>query len=214
MLVVVAHHRARVAAVTVTGMTVTVQAVMAGVMIGVMIVRRVVVDAPSGVMIGRQVVVVAQQANPPMTIAVKRGQPVAADLKVAVARTVMPVQTVMPAQIVMIVQTRMIVQIVIVLQNVMIAQTVKVTLKDAIITLVQPAAANQHLVTNQPATASHLVASRPLTNVRILVISQRRKSHHPAAAIVSRNAHHLCQKSASAHRGQAVMPHRRVAKVN
>ena len=54
------------AAVTVTGMTVTVQAVMAGVMIGVMIVRRVVVDAPSGVMIGRQAVVVAQQANPPM----------------------------------------------------------------------------------------------------------------------------------------------------
>ena len=55
--VVVAHHRARVAAVTVTGMTVTVQAVMAG------------------VMIGRQAVVVAQQANPPIMIAVKRGQP-------------------------------------------------------------------------------------------------------------------------------------------
>ena len=67
-------------------MTVTVQAVMmsAG---GVV--------APSGVMIVQQAVVVAQQANPPMMIAVKRGQPVAAVLKAAVAQTVMPVQTVM-----------------------------------------------------------------------------------------------------------------------
>jgi hypothetical protein len=204
-------------------MTVTVQAVMAGVMIG----RQVVVVAPSGVMIGRQVVVVAQQANPPMTIAVKRGQPVAADLKVAVARTVMPVQT------------RMIVQIVIVLQNVMIAQTVKVTLKDAIITLVQPAAAshhsvisqpavakhhsvtsqpaaaNQHLVISQPAAVSrHLAASPPLTNVQILVISQCRQSHHPIAAMVAQNAHHLPRKSASARHGQAVMPHRRAVKAH
>ena len=104
-------------------MTVTVQAVMAGVMIGVMIVRQVVVDA--------------QQANPPMMIAVKRGQPVAAVLKVAVAQTVIRVQ------------------IVIVLQNVMIAQTVKVTLKDAIITLVQRAAASHHSVTSQLAAAKH-----------------------------------------------------------
>jgi len=223
--VVVAHHRARVAAVTVTGMTVTVQAVMAGVMIGVMIGRQVVVDALSGVMIGRQAVVVAQQANPPMMIAVKRGQPVAAVLKVAVAQTVMPVQTVM------------IVQIVIVLQNVMIAQTVKVTLKDAIITLVQraaashhsvtsqlvaakhhsvtsqPAVASQHLVISQPAAVSrHLAASPPLTNVQILVISQRRKSHHPIEAMVAQNAHHLPRKSALAQRGQAVMPHRRAAR--
>jgi hypothetical protein len=157
--------------------------------------------------------VVAQQANPPMTIAVKRGQPVAADLKVAVARTVMPVQT------------RMIVQIVIVLQNVMIAQTVKVTLKDAIITLVQPAAASRHSVTSQPAVASqhlvtsqpaavsrHLAASPPLTNVQILVISQRRKSHHPIEAMVAQNAHHLPRKSALAQRGQAAMPPRRAAR--
>jgi hypothetical protein len=91
----------------------------------------------------------------------------------------------------------------------------------------QPAAASHHSVTNQPAAASHhsvtnkhaaaslhLAASPPLTNVRILVISQRRKSHHPAAAMVARNAHHLHQKSALAHRDQAVMPHRRVAKAH
>jgi hypothetical protein len=191
----------------VAAVTVTVQAVMAGVMIGVMIVRRVVVDAPSGVMIGQQVVVDAQQANPPIMIAVKRGQPVAAVLKVAVA------------------------QIVIVLQNVMIAQTVtpaqtvKVTLKDAIITLVQPAAASRHSVTSQPAVASqhlvtsqpaavsrHLAASPPLTNVQILVISQRRKSHHPIEAMVAQNAHHLPRKSALAQRGQAAMPPHRAAR--
>ena len=207
--VVVAHHRARVAAVTVTGMTVTVQAVMAGVMIG----RQVVVDALSGVMIGRQAVVVAQQANPPMMIAVKRGQPVAAVLKVAVARTV------------------------IVLQNVMIAQTVKVALKGAMIkpappavashhsatsqpaaasrhsVTSQPAVASQHLVTSQPAAVSrHLAASPPLTNVQILVISQRRKSHHPIEAMVAQNAHHLPRKSALAQRGQAAMPHHRAAR--
>ena len=79
----------------------------------------------------------------------------------------------------------------------------------------QLAAASRHLVTSQhAATSHHLAASPPLTNVRILVISQRRKSHHPATAMVARNAHHLRQKSASAHRGQAVMPHRRAAKVH
>ena len=194
-MVDVAHRRARVAAVTVTGMTVTVQAVTAG------------------VMIGRQAVVVAQQANPPIMIAVKRGQPVAAVLKVAVAQTVM------------IAQAAMIVQIVIVLQNVMIAQTVKVTLKDAIITLVQRAAASHHSVTSQPAVVSqhfvisqpaavsrHLAASPPLTNVQILVISQRRKSHHPIEAMVAQNAHHLPRKSALAQRGQAAMPPRRAAR--
>jgi hypothetical protein len=51
-----------------------------------------------GVMIVRRVVVVAQQENLAMVIAVKRDQPVAAVLKVAVARTVMPVQTVMLVQ--------------------------------------------------------------------------------------------------------------------
>ena len=45
-----------------------------------------------GVMIGRQVVVVAQQANPPMAFAVKRGQPVVAVQKAAVAQTVMVLQ--------------------------------------------------------------------------------------------------------------------------
>jgi hypothetical protein len=217
--VVVAHHRARVAAVTVTGMTVTVQAVMAGVMIGVMIVRRVVVDAPSGVMIGQQVVVDAQQANPPIMIAVKRGQPVAAVLKVAVAQTVMPVQIAMIAQIVIVLQNVMIAQ------TVTPAQTVKVTLKDAIITLVQPAAASRHSVTSQPAVASqhlvtsqpaavsrHLAASPPLTNVQILVTSQRRKSHHPIEAMVAQNAHHLPRKSALAQRGQAAMPPHRAAR--
>ena len=149
----------------------------------------------------------------------------------------------------------MIAQIVIVLQNVMIAQTVipaqtvKVTLKDAIITLVQPAAASHHSVTSQPAAASHhsvtsqpaaashhsvtsqpavtsqhlvtsqlaavsrhLAASPPLTNVQILVISQRRKSHHPIEAMVAQNAHHLPRKSALAQRGQAAMPPRRAAR--
>ena len=67
--VVVVHHKARVAAVT--GVTVTVQAAMAGVMIGVKIVQ--------------QAVVVARLANLPMVIAVKRDQPVAAVLKAAVA---------------------------------------------------------------------------------------------------------------------------------
>jgi hypothetical protein len=129
------------------------------------------------------------------------------------------------------VQTVMIAQIVIVLQNVMIAQTVipaqtvKVTLKDAIITLVQPAAASHHSVTSQPAVASqhlvisqpaavsrHLAASPPLTNVQILVISQRRKSHHPIEAMVAQNAHHLPRKSALAQRGQAAMPPHRAAR--
>jgi hypothetical protein len=93
-------------------MTVTVQAAMAGEMIGVMIGRQAVVVAPSdemiGVMIGRQAVVVAQQANPPMVIAVKRVWPVVAVLREAVVR------------IVTIAQAAMTVQIVIVLQNVMI----------------------------------------------------------------------------------------------
>jgi hypothetical protein len=131
----------------------------------------------------------------------------------------------MPVQTVMIAQAAMIVQIVIVLQNVMIAQTVKVTLKDEIITLVQPAAASQHSVISQlvaakhhsvisqlVAVSRHLAASPPLTNVQILVISQRRKSHHPIEAMVAQNAHHLPRKSALARRGQAVMPHRRVAR--
>jgi translation initiation factor IF-3 len=63
--VVVVHHKARVAAVTVVN--VTVQAAMAG------------------VMIVRQALVVARLANLPVLIAVKRDQPVAAVLKVAVA---------------------------------------------------------------------------------------------------------------------------------
>ena len=67
--VVVVHHKAGVAAVTVV--TVTVRAAMAGVMVGVKIVR--------------QAVVVARLANLPMVIAVKRDQPVAAVLKAAVA---------------------------------------------------------------------------------------------------------------------------------
>jgi hypothetical protein len=173
------------------------------------------------VMIGQQVVVVAQLANPPMAIAVKRGRPVVAALKATVAQSVIVVQSVMPVQIVI------------------------AALKGAIIKPTQPAAArhhslvshrsvtsqhaaaSHHSVTNQHAAASHhpvtnqhvaashhLAASLPLTNAQILVISQRRKSHHPAAAMVARNAHHLRQKSASAHRGQAVMPHRRAAKAH
>jgi hypothetical protein len=183
-------------------MTVTVQAAMAG------------------VMIVRQAVVVAQQANPPMEIIVKRGQPVVAVLKAAAARTVMPVQTVM------------IVQIVIVLQNMIIAQTaipaqtVKVALKGVMIKLAQPVAANQHLVTSQPAVANqhlvtsqpvaanHLAANPPSINVQILVISQRRQSRHPIAAMMAQNAHHLPQKSASAQHGQGVMPHRRAVKAH
>ena len=83
-----------------------------------------------GVMIGRQVVVVAQQANPPMAFAVKRGQPVVAVLKAAAVQNVM------------LLRDEMIAQIVIVLQNVMIAQTrtpaqiVKVALKGVMIKLV------------------------------------------------------------------------------
>jgi hypothetical protein len=114
---------------------------------------------------------------------------------------------------------------------------VKVTLKDAINTFVQlaaashhsvtsqlvaakhhsvtsqPAVASQHLVISQPAAVSrHLAASPPLTNVQILVISQRRKSHHPIEAMVAQNAHHLPRKSALAQRGQAAMPPRRAAR--
>ena len=77
----------------------------------------------------------------------------------------------------------------------------------------QPAVASQHLVISQPAAVSrHLAASPPLTNVQILVISQRRKSHHPIEAMVAQNAHHLPRKSALAQRGQAVMPHHRAAR--
>ena len=143
------------------------------------------------VMIGEQVVVVAQQANPPMAIAVKHGQQVLAVLRAAVAQTLTVVQIEMPVQIV-------------------IAAS-----RGAMIKLAQLAAASRHLVTSQLAAASrHLAASLPLTNVQILVISQRRKSHHPAAAIVVENAHRPRQRSASAHRGQAVMPHRRAAKAH
>ena len=49
----------------------------------------------------------------------------------------------------------------IVLQNVMIAQTVKVTLKDAIITLVQRAAASHHSVTSQLAAAKPSFGDKP-----------------------------------------------------
>jgi hypothetical protein len=143
------------------------------------------------------VVVIAQQANPPISIAVKRGQPVVAVLKAAVA------QTVIVAQIAMRVQIAMPVQIVI------------AALKGAMIKPAHPAGASRHLVTSQrAATNHHLAASPPLTNAQILVISQRRKSHHTAAAMVARNAHYLHQKSALAHRDQAVMPHRRAAKVH
>jgi hypothetical protein len=135
----------------------------------------------------------------------------------------------MPVQTVMIAQTAMIVQIVIVLQNVMIAQTaipaqiVKVALKGVMTKLAQPAAAsqhlainhaaaNQHLVTSRPVAANHLAANPPSINVQILVISQRRQSHHQIATMVAQNAHHQPQKSASVQRGQAVMPHRRAAR--
>ena len=195
-MVVVVHHKA-----CVTVMTVTVRAAMSGEMIGVIIGRQAVVVAPSdemiGVMIGRQAVVVAQQANLPMVIAIKRVWPAVAALKAAVAQTVT------------------IVQIVMVLQNVMIAQAVKVALKSEMIKLVRPAAASQHLVTSQPAAVSrHLAASRPLTNVQILVISQRRKNHHPIAAVTAQNAYHLPQKSALARRGRAAMPPRKAAKAH
>jgi hypothetical protein len=176
-------------------------------MIGVMIGRQAVAVAPSdemiGVMIGRQAVAVAQQANPPMVIAVKRLWPAVAVLRAAVARTVT------------IAQAAMIVQIVIVLQNVMIAQAVKVALKGEMVKLVRPAVASQHLVTSQPAAVSrHLAASRPLTNVQILVISQRCKNHHPIAAVTAQNAHHLPRKSALARRGRAAMPPRKAAKAH
>jgi hypothetical protein len=201
-------------------MTVTVQAVMAG------------------VMIVRQAVVVAQQANPPMEIIVKRGQPVVAVLKAAAARTVMPVQTVMIAQAAMIVQIVIVLQNMIIAQTAIPAQTVKVALKAVMIKLAQPGAANQHLVTSQPGAANqhlvtsqpavanqhlvtsqpvaanHLAANPPSINVQILVISQRRQSRHPIAAMMAQNAHHLPQKSASAQHGQGVMPHRRAVKAH
>jgi hypothetical protein len=144
-----------------------------------------------GVMIGRQAVAVAQQANPPMVIAVKRLWPAVAVLRAAVALTVT------------IAQAAMIVQIVIVLQNVMTAPAVKVALKGEMVKLVRPAAVSRHLA-----------ASRPLTNVQILVISQRRKNHHPIAAVMAENAHHLPRKSALARRGQAAMPPRKAAKAH
>jgi methionine-rich copper-binding protein CopC len=78
----------------------------------------------------------------------------------------------------------------------------------------QPAVANQHLVTSQPVAANHLAANPPSINVQILVISQRRQSRHPIAAMMAQNAHHLPQKSASAQHGQGVMPHRRAVKAH
>ena len=103
-MAVVVHRKARVAA-----MTVIVQAVM----------------------IGGQVVVVAQQANPPMAIDVKRGQPVLAVLKAAAAQTVIVVQIVIAA------------------------------LKGAMIKPAQLAAASRHLVASQLAvTSQHLVTSQ------------------------------------------------------
>ena len=179
---VVVRRRARVAA-----MTVIVQAVM----------------------IGRQVVVVAQQANLPMAIAVKRGQPVVPVLKAAIVQTVMVLRDEMIAQIAMPVQI-----VIAALKGAMIKPAQFAVASHHLVTN-QHAAASHHLVTNQHAAASHhLAASPPLTSARILVISQRRKSHHPATAMVARNAHHLRQKSASAHHGQAVMPHRRAAKAH
>jgi hypothetical protein len=100
-------------------------------------------------------------------------------------------------------QAAMIVQIVIVLQNVMIAQAVKVALKGEMVKLVRPAAVSRHLA-----------ASRPLTNVQILVISQRCKNHHPIAAVTAQDAHHLPRKSALARRGRAAMPPRKAAKAH
>jgi len=142
-------------------------------------------------MIVRQAVVVAQQANPPIEIIVKRGQPVVAVLKAVVAQTV------------------------IVLQDVISVHIVMAALKGAKIKLTQLAAANHLLVISQPAAANHLLAaSPPSINVLILVISQCRQSHHPIAAMVAQNAHHLPQKSASAQHGQAVMPHRRAVKAH
>ena len=204
-MVVVARHRARVDAVTVTGMIVTVQAAMAG----EMIVRLVVVDAPSGVMIARQVAVDAQSANFPMVIAVKRDQPVVAVLKVVAAQTVMIVQTVMPAQPAVASHHS-------VTSQPAVASHHSVTSQPAVAShhsvTSQHVAASHHPVTSHHVAASHLAASLPLTNVRILVTNRRRLSHRQIATMVAQNAHHQPRKSASVQRGQAVMPHRRAAR--
>ena len=78
----------------------------------------------------------------------------------------------------------------------------------------QRVAASHHLVISQRVAASHLAASPPLTNVRILVINQRRKRPHPSAVMVTQDAHHPPRKSVLAQRGQAAMPHHKAAKAH
>ena len=78
----------------------------------------------------------------------------------------------------------------------------------------QRVATNHHLVISQRVAASHLAASPPLTNVRILVINQRRKRPHPSAVMVTQDAHHPPRKSVLAQRGQAAMPHHKAAKAH
>jgi len=221
----VAHRRARVAAVTAQA---------------VMIVQQAAVAVPSvvmiAVMIGRQSDVDAQLASQPMVTAGKRDQPVVVVLKAAIVQTAMVLQDVMIVQTVMSGLAVMIGGMI--GQIVTRDQIVTAALKDAMtrpaqrvaashhlvtsqrvaasrhLVISQRVATNHHLVISQRVAASHLAASPPLTNVRILVINQRRKRPHPSAVMVTQDAHHPPRKSVLAQRGQAAMPHHKAAKAH
>jgi len=213
----VAHRRARVAAVTAQAVMIVQQAAVAVpsvVMIAVMI----------AVMIGRQSDVDAQLASQPMVTAGKRDQPVVVVLKAAIVQTAMVLQDVMIVQTVMSGLAVMIGGMI--GQIVTRDQIVTAALKDAMtrpaqrvaashhLVISQRVAASHHLVISQRVAASHLAASPPLTNVRILVINQRRKRPHPSAVMVTQDAHHPPRKSVLAQRGQAAMPHHKAAKAH
>lgn len=213
-MVDVAHRRARVAAVTAQA---------------VMIVQQAAVAVPSvvmiAVMIGRQSDVDAQLASQPMMVtAGKRDQPVVVVLKAAIVQTAMVLQDVMIVQTVMsdlaVMIGGMIGQIVTrdqivtaALKDAMTRPAQRVAISHHLVTG-QRVATNHHLVISQRVAASHLAASPPLTNVRILVINQRRKRPHPSAVMVTQDAHHPPRKSVLAQRGQAAMPHHKAAKAH
>jgi hypothetical protein len=188
------------------------------------------------VMIGRQSDVDAQLASQPMVTAGKRDQPLMVVLKAAIVQTAMVLQDVMIVQTVMSDLAVMIGGMI--GQIVTRDQIVTAALKDAMtrpaqrvaanhhlvisqrvaasrhLVISQRVAASHHLVISQRVAASHLAASPPLTNVRILVINQRRKRPHPSAVMVTQDAHHPPRKSVLAQRGQAAMPHHKAAKAH
>ena len=236
-MVDVAHRRARVAAVTAQAVMIVQQAAVAVpsvVMIAVMIGRQSDVDAQ----LASQPMVTAGKRDQPVVVVLK-----AAIVQTAmVLQDVMIVQTVMSDLAVMI--GGMIGQIVTrdqivtaALKDAMTRPAQRVAASHHLVTsqrvaasrhlvisqrvaasrhlvISQRVATNHHLVISQRVAASHLAASPPLTNVRILVINQRRKRPHPSAVMVTQDAHHPPRKSVLAQRVQAAMPHHKAAKAH